>query len=237
MALPLGNSIPNTPPFIVYIPLPFSPASLADSAVVIIYVLLSVDQSVGACFFHTRQLTHTHTHTLARLTYFTIEWISRASCFQLPPPPYHPLRWCVVSATVFCSKLVAVCECVGLLFPLVFHRFPPLSSASTVPGSMYFRFVVKRALRVAASPAPSLSLYFCACVCLLLRELMVKGCVWFCYFRSVLACVCVCRPQISAEWSGICWRGLKPSARRKLLTSGMLKSDRTSSKDFPVVRS
>lgn len=190
-----------------------------------------------ALVFSTLASSHTHTHTLARLTYFTIEWISRASCFQLPPTPSHPLRWCVVSATVFCSKLVAVCECVGLLFPLVFHRFPTLSSASTVPGSMYFRFVVKRALRVAASPAPSLSLYFCACVCLLLRELMVKGCVWFCYFRSVLACVCVCRPQISAEWSGICWRGLKPSARRKLLTSGMLKSDRTSSEDFPVVRS
>lgn len=69
--------------------------------------------------------------------------------------------------------------------------------AAAAAASMYFRFVVKRALRVATcvcvssecdsvcvcvcgNVCASLREYVCVCdspVCLLLRELMAKGCV------------------------------------------------------------
>lgn len=48
-------------------------ACAASAAVVIIYVLLSVDQSVGACVLHPHTRTHTSTHAWPLLTYFTIE--------------------------------------------------------------------------------------------------------------------------------------------------------------------
>lgn len=119
----------------------------AGSAVVIIYVLLSVDQSVGACFFHTR--TH-----MAHLFY------DRMNILCSPVSSSHSLRppscvIVVVFATVFFSKLVRVRVVCGLLFPPEFPR--------SFPGSMYFRFVVKRALRVAASLSPFLR---GLCVCL-----------------------------------------------------------------------
>lgn len=140
-------------------------------------------------FFFCFHFSHTHSRkqwnssgscTSNWLTYFTIEWIS---CALLPPSAIV----CVVFATVKCDVFLSaasywldvcvcvVCVCVGLLFSFSSNPrvFPRVSTVSVVPGSMYFRFVVKRALRVV-----------CVCVCLLLRELMVKGCVWFCWSCS-----------------------------------------------------
>jgi len=60
---------------------PFSSCCCYSYSVVIIYVLLSVDQSVGACFF-THMLTHTHTdmETATHLFYDRMNILCMSVC-------------------------------------------------------------------------------------------------------------------------------------------------------------